>query len=80
MSCNTVIQRILKHVCPRHVCQARRHVSAHVANVGGHNTTADTSVDAFELMKPQLRGLMEDIHTQLDNELVTNTHIGDMAK
>ena len=78
MSCATVIQRLLRHA---YRGQARRHVSAHVASVGGHHTsTADSAVDAFELTKPQLSGLMEDIHTELDNELVTNTHIGDMAK
>ena len=81
MSCNTVIQRIVRHACQRHVCQARRHVSSvHVANVGGHSSSVDTTVDAFELMKPQLSGLMEDIHTELDSEMVTQTHIGDMAK
>merc|ERR1719420_2824951 len=31
-------------------------------------------------MKPQLSGLMEDIHTELDSELVVPSEIGDLAK
>ena len=79
MSSSAVIQRILRHVCH---AQARRHVSAHVANVGGLNTMSEdtSSVDAFQLMKPQMSGLMEDIHTELDNQMVTVSQIGEMAK
>jgi len=38
------------------------------------------TVDAFELMKPQLSGLMEDIHSELNSELVVSSEIGDLAK
>merc|ERR1719158_2441390 len=31
-------------------------------------------------MKPQLSGLMEDIHTELDSELVVSSEMGDLAK
>merc|ERR1719445_2180285 len=31
-------------------------------------------------MKPQLSGLMEDIHTELDSELVISSDLGDLAK
>merc|ERR1719481_1333002 len=31
-------------------------------------------------MKPQLSGLMEDIHSELNSELVVSSEIGDLAK
>ena len=62
----------------------RRRHAAHVASVtgfGGSNPGHGAGkVDAFQLMGPQLAGLMEDIHTQLDQEIRVDSEIRDLAK
>ena len=77
-----LLQRILSLTRQNGV---RRHV-VHVASVTGNGTAGAggsnrrSHVDAFDLMKPQLSGLMEDIHTELDSELVVSSKMGDLAK
>ena len=77
-----LLQRILSLTVQNGV---RRH-AVHVASVSGNRvagaggSNVKRNVDAFELMKPQLSGLMEDIHTELNSELVVSSEIGDLAK
>ena len=55
----------------------------HVASVSGSgqgHVSGGARVDAFELMRPQLAALNQDIHTQLEKELVVSSEIGDLAK
>ena len=67
----------------RFSCQylARRHVVS-VANISGSsgNTSLSQQTDAFDLMKPSLTGLMEDIHCQLESDLVLETELGELAR
>ena len=72
-----LLQRILSLTCQNGV---RRH-AVHVASVSGAGgSNVKRTVDAFELMKSQLSGLMDDIHTELNSELVVSSEIGDLAK
>ena len=77
-----LLQRILSLTCQNGVRRHAVHVASMsgngVAGVGGSNVKR--TVDAFELMKPQLSGLMEDIHSELNSELVVSSEIGDLAK
>jgi len=70
-----VLQKLLSHTCQR-PCPTG--VWRHVANIASASDTV--AVDAFKLMRPRLSGLMEDIHTELESEIVTNTNIGELAK
>jgi len=36
--------------------------------------------DAFDLMRPSLTGLMEDIHSQLERDLVLDTELGELSR
>jgi len=58
----------------------RRHV-VHVANVAGGSVSGrQVETDAFELMRPQLSGLMEDIHAEMETQMKTRTEISQLAK
>ena len=70
-----VLQKLLSHTCQR-PCPPG--VWRHVANIASASDTV--AVDAFKLMRPRLSGLMEDIHTELESEIVVNTNIGELAK
>ena len=63
-----LLQKLIHHTCRRH--------AVHVASVSGQGQR----VDAFELMRPQLAALNQDIHTQLEKELVVSSEIGELAK
>ena len=67
----------------RFSCQylARRHVVS-VANISGSsgNNSLSKQADAFDLMKPSLTGLMEDIHRQLESELVVESELGQLSR
>jgi len=64
----------------RSSCQylARRHVVS-VANISS-GSGLKQHTDAFDLMKPSLTGLMEDIHSQLERDLVLDTEIGELSR
>ena len=53
-----------------------------MANISGSsgNNSLSKQTDAFDLMKPSLTGLMEDIHGQLERDLVLQTELGDLAR
>ena len=53
-----------------------------MANIPGSsgNNSLSKQTDAFDLMKPSLTGLMEDIHGQLERDLVLQTELGDLAR
>ena len=75
MSC--VLQRVVRHTCGGSV---RRHV-VHVANVAGGSVSGrQVETDAFELMRPQLSGLMEDIHAEMETQMKTRSEISQLAK
>lgn len=70
-----LLQKLIHHTCRRH--------AVHVASVSGSgqgHVSGGARVDAFELMRPQLAALNQDIHTQLEKELVVSSEIGDIAK
>ena len=70
-----LLQKLIHHTCRRH--------AVHVASVSGSgqgHVSGGGRVDAFELMRPQLAALNQDIHTQLEKELVVSSEIGDLAK
>ena len=68
-----LLQKLIHHTCRRH--------AVHVASVSGAgHVSGGGRVDAFELMRPQLAALNQDIHTQLEKELVVSSEIGDLAK
>ena len=58
---------------------ARRHVGS-VANISSGSHSLSKQTDAFDLMKPSLTGLMEDIHCQLESDLVLQSELGDLAR
>ena len=70
-----LVQKVLQFTCQN----ARRHV-ANVASISGTSGNMADRQDAFTLMKPQMSGLMEDIHKELESEIVVDTNIGDLAK
>ena len=67
----------------RFSCQylARRNVVS-VANISGSssNNSLSKPADAFDLMRPSLTGLMEDIHRQLESELVVESELGQLSR
>ena len=65
-----LLQKLIQHTCRRHAV----HVASH-----GH-VTGGGRVDAFELMRPQLDALNENIHNELEKDLVVSSEIGDLAK
>ena len=68
-----LLQKLIHHTCRRH--------AVHVASVSGQgHVPGGGRVDAFELMRPQLAALNQDIHTQLEKELVVSSEIGELAK
>ena len=72
------LQPLLRFSCGYLV---RRQVVS-VANISGSsgNNSLSKQTDAFDLMKPSLTGLMEDIHGQLERDLVLQTELGDLAR
>ena len=72
------LQPILRFSC-RYL--SRRHVVS-VANISGSSDSNSLSKqpDAFDLMKPSLTGLMEDIHCQLESDLVLETELGELSR
>ena len=72
------LQPILRFSC-RYL--ARRNVVS-VANISGSSGSNSLSkqTDAFDLMKPSLTGLMEDIHCQLESDLVLETELGELSR
>ena len=75
-----VLQKLLSRACQR-PCQngVWRHV-ANIASASGGSSAETEAVDAFKLMRPRLSGLMEDIHTELESDIVVSTNIGELAK
>ena len=73
---STLFQRLMSRLRPilRSTCQylTRRHV-VNVAN-------REQQTDAFELLRPSLSGLMEEIHSQLASDLVLNTELRELSR
>ena len=67
----------------RFSCQylARRNVAS-VANISGSlgSNSLGKQADAFDLMKPSLTGLMEDIHHQLESDLEHQSELGELSR
>ena len=80
-----LLQKLIPHTCRRHAVHVASVSGAGHVSGGGHvsgagHVSGGGRVDAFELMRPQLAALNQDIHTQLEKELVVSSEIGDLAK
>ena len=69
------LQPLLRSTCQFFI---RRHVGS-VANISSGSGVRQHT-DAFDLMRPSLTGLMEDIHSQLERDLVLDTELGELSR
>jgi len=67
----------------RSSCQylTKRHV-VNVANISSNNNNSGLKqpTDAFDLMKPSLTGLMEDVHSQMESDLLLNSELRELSR